>query len=74
MEFPLPIKGESHGFPVDKNPPLTSGYLNNVRATDVLEKRIRIGQRPGQDKWGNGDQIGGAEQPLVFLCIVSKAV
>ena len=72
MEFQLPIKGESHGFPVDKGEQLTSGYMNNVRAVDVLEKRIRIGQRPGQDKWGNGDQIGGAAQPVVFLCIVSK--
>lgn len=66
-----PIRGISKGFPVDKEPPLTSGYMNNVRPTDVLEKRIRLGQRPGLDKWGAGTLIGAAEQPVVCICVVS---
>jgi len=72
MEFPLPIKGVAYGLPVDKASPATSGYMNNCRPVDTLEKRLRIGQRPGLDKWGNGDQIGSAEQPVVAMCIVSS--
>lgn len=64
MEFSLPIKGVSEGFPIDKSPPLTSGYMNNIRAIDVLEKRVRIGQRPGQDK-AYAQQIGGAASAVV---------
>jgi len=70
MEIPLPIKGESHGFPVDKSPPLTSGCMNNVRAIDVLEGRVRIGQRPGQDKLYS-QQIGGASSPVVAITQVT---
>ena len=65
-EFSLPIKGVSFGFPVDKSPPLTSGYANNFRATGVLEKKIRVGQRPGQDK-AYTEQIGGAANPVVAI-------
>jgi len=71
-EFLLPIKGISYGFRPDKAPPLTSHYMNNVRPIDVLEKRVRIGQRPGLDKWGDGDQIGAAEQPVVAMTIVTS--
>jgi len=74
MEFILPVKGYSEAAAVDKSPPLTSGDMNNVRPTDVMERRLRIGQRPGLDKWGNGDQIGAAEQPVVAMCIVSAVV
>jgi hypothetical protein len=70
MEFMLPIKGISEGFPVDKSPPLTTGYANNIRAVDVLEKRVRIGQRPGQDKVYT-QQIGGAALPVVAICSVT---
>lgn len=68
--FP-PIKGISKGLPVDKEEVTTSGYMSNVRPTDVLEKRIRLGQRPGLDKWGAGTQIGASEQPVVTMCIVA---
>ena len=74
MKIPLPIKGKASGLPVEDNPPATSGHLNNVRPRDVLENRIRIGQRPGLDKWGAGTQIGGAEQPVVDICVVSSVV
>lgn len=67
--FP-PIKGISKGLPVDKEEVTTSGYMNNVRPTDVLEKRIRLGQRPGLDKWST-NQIGASEQPIVAMCIVA---
>jgi hypothetical protein len=48
--------------------------MNNVRPVDVLEKRVRIGQRPGQAKWGNGTQIGTAEQPIVAMCFVNSVI
>jgi hypothetical protein len=54
--------------------PAFSEYMNNVRPLDPLEKRIRIGQRPGLDKWGAGTQIGAAEQPVVAMCTVSTVV
>lgn len=71
-EFLLPIKGVSYGFRLDKTPPMTSHYSNNVRAVDVLEKKVRVSQRPGLDKWGDGDQVGGSENPVVAMCIVSS--
>lgn len=69
-EFSLPIKGVSFGFPIDKSPPLTSGYANNFRAIDVLEKRVRIGQRPGQDK-AYDQQIGGAASAVIAIIQVT---
>lgn len=45
--------------------------MNNVRPVDVLERQLRLGQRPGLDKWGSGTQIGAAEQPVVAVCLVS---
>jgi hypothetical protein len=65
-EFSLPIKGVSYGFPVDKSPPLTSGYANNFRAICVLEGRVRVCQRPGQDK-AYDQQIGGGASPIVAI-------
>ncbi len=66
-----PIRGISKGLPVDKEPPTTSGHMLNVRPIDTLERRLRLGQRPGLDKWGAGTQIGAAEQPVVALVIVA---
>ena len=71
QELIPPIKGVSKGLPVDKEHPTTSGYMNNVRPIDTLERRLRLGQRPGLDKWGAGVQIGAAEQPVVAMCIVA---
>jgi len=69
IAFNLPIRGLHKGGAVEQSPAMTSGHMNNVRARDVLENKVRIGQRPGLDKWGDGDQVGAAEQPVV--CIVS---
>lgn len=70
-EFQLPVKGISYGFPVDKSPPLTSGFANNFRAIGVLEKRVRICQRPGQSKVYPDQQIGGAASPVVAIIQVT---
>ncbi|KKK68801.1 hypothetical protein LCGC14_2940440, partial [marine sediment metagenome] len=45
-----------------------------VRPVDVQEKRVRIGQRPGLDKWGNGTQVGAAEQPIVAMTFVNSVI
>ena len=71
-EFDLPIRGVSKGFPSDKSDTLGSEHMNNVRAIDTLEHKIRIGQRPALDKWGAGTQIGDAENPVVAICTVSS--
>ena len=71
IELTPPIKGVSKGLPVDKETPTTSGYMSNVRPVDAQERRLRLGQRPGLDKWGAGTQIGAAEQPVVAMCTVS---
>jgi hypothetical protein len=71
IELTPPIKGISKGLPVDKEPPTTSGFMNNVRPVDVLERQLRLGQRPGLSKWST-DQIGAAEQPVVAMCIVAS--
>ena len=71
IELTPPIKGVSKGLPVDKEQPTTSGYMNNVRPVDTLEKQLRLAQRPALDKWGAGTQIGDAEIPVVAMCIVA---
>lgn len=70
MEFVLPIKGESVALPTDKEAQGTSGHLSNVRPTDIFERKIRIGQRPGLKKLYS-EQIGGAVAPIVALLSVT---
>lgn len=69
--FPLPIKGFSEGLDVKDSPPNTSGYMNNVIVVDVLERRLRLGQRPGVDKKYT-QQIAGVSGPIVALCSVTS--
>ena len=65
-EFPLPILGVNYGLPVDKTPQSNSGYMNNVFPRDTLERRIRLGQRPGMDKLYS-QQIGGVDNPIIAV-------
>ena len=74
MELLPPIKGLFRGTLLGHAPELTSESMNNVRPVDSLEKRIRIGQRPGLDKWGTGTQVGAAEQPVVAMCFVNSVL
>lgn len=71
QELVPPIKGILKGLASNETPNEYSEYMSNVRPIDVLENKFRIGQRPGLDKWGNGDQIGAAENPVVAMCTVS---
>ena len=74
MEILPPIRGLFRGSLTGHAPELTSESMNNVRPVDVQEKRVRIGQRPGLDKWGNGTQVGAAEQPVVAITFVSSVI
>jgi len=70
MNFPLPISGLHKGFAPEETPERFSPDMNNVRPVDVLEARIRLGQRPGLKKWAVAN-IGGDNQPIVELGVVS---
>ena len=67
----FPIKGEVKSSPAGLGDNSSSQSLKNVRPQEVLTGRLRGGQRPGLDKWGAGVQIGGAEQPVVAMCVVA---
>lgn len=69
MEIPFPINGVHRGNPSSKQQAGTTYKMQNMRP--FHEGRLRGGQRPGMVKWGDGDQIGGAEQPVVAICSVS---
>lgn len=70
VNVPLPIKGINRGLPAASSPAEYSSYMNNVRPTDVLEGKLRLGQRPGLSKWST-TQIGDADNPIVDIGSVS---
>ena len=72
MVILFPIKGIHRGGVTSLLPPLTCADMNNMRPYDTLDKRARGGQRPGLKKWGDGDQIGDTELPVVAMCIVTS--
>lgn len=72
MEIKFPKGGLNKGTASVDQPIDTSPDMNNVRLYDTLDNKARGGQRPGLDKWGNGDQIGGSEQPVVAMIVVSS--
>jgi len=70
QEINLPLGGQSEGFQPDKQPTATSGYMNNCRPRDVLENKLRIGQRPGLKK-AYSQQIGGAAKPVIQILSIT---
>jgi len=74
MEILPPVKGIFRGGLSGHAPELTTEIMNNVRPRDTAEKKIRIGQRPGLAKWGAGNQVGGVEQPVVFITSVTSVI
>ncbi len=46
----FPVKGINKSRVPEDQPEMTSPDMNNVRAFDVLDERIRGGQRPGMAK------------------------
>lgn len=73
LEFPLPMRGLSEGLPVGDEQDGTSGYMLNVRPRDVLEGRLRIGQRPGLKK-AYSQQIGGASSPIIWIGSITSVL
>ena len=71
MRIPFPFNGIDKGRAAHLQELGTTSDMNNVRPYDTLNNRARGGQRPGLDKWGDGDQIGAAEQPVVAMVTVS---
>ncbi len=69
-EIPLPLRGINFSYPLDKQDASSSPYMDNVRPFDTLERRIRLGQRPGMDKMYS-QQIGGATFPVVWVGLVT---
>ena len=69
-DFQLPIKGYSLKVPSNKQPPLTTGYMDNIYPFGTLEGLLRLVQRPGTDK-AYAAQIGGAEAPTVVLLSIT---
>ncbi len=64
-----PIRGFYRGSLLGHAPDLTTEVMNNCRTRGTLEKRLRIGKRPGLNK-RYAQQIGGAAQPIVNLVVV----
>jgi hypothetical protein len=68
-ELPFPIGGLHEGLSLEKQPPITSPYLKNVRPYDVTEERARGGQRPALIE-AYETQIGG-EHPVIGMCAIT---
>jgi len=66
QEIQPPLGGYSEGFPVEQQQQATSGYMKNCRPRDVLEGKLRIGQRPGLKK-AYSEKISGEAAPIVWL-------
>lgn len=68
----FPLLGLNKGRVTSQQPFATASRMLNIRLYDVLDNRARGGQRPGLTAWGNGDLIGGSNQPVVAMCVVSS--
>lgn len=65
MEISFPFAGLHEGMAAERQPPVTSPFLMNVRPFDVDEERGRGGQRPGVDK-AYTTRIG-EDYPVLFI-------
>jgi len=70
MQFQPPINGVSKAMSPDQQPPMTTAYMQNVFPVDTLERRVRLGQRPGLERMYT-QQIGGAANPIVAICKIT---
>jgi hypothetical protein len=73
-ELKFPVKGINKNWANSEQPPVTSPDMNNVRPYGTAEARLRGGQRPGLDKWGDGDQVAGAANPVLHILQVTLMV
>ena len=71
LNIGFPLQGLDKGRSTTDQPTMTTPACLNVRPFDTDDKRLRGGQRPGLDKWANGDLLGGG-QPVVFITSVAS--
>ena len=69
LKLSFPMAGVNLNYAASTQPPDTSPRMNNVRPREVLENRVRGGQRPGLEKQ-YGQQLG-AGKPVVAICQVT---
>ena len=69
----FPIRGINKSRLPDEQPEATSPGLNNMRAFDIADDRVRGGQRPGMAKRYTQKIINPAlgTGPVVAMCEVS---
>ena len=67
----FPVRGIHRGYPTSLQPRETTCDCRNVRPSAL--GRVQGTQRPALVKWST-DQIGAAEQPVVWLISVSSVV
>ena len=69
----FPIRGISKSRVPEDQPKATSPDMNNVRPFDVLDERIRGGQRPGMVKRYSErvTNVAAGTGPVVGMCEVS---
>lgn len=72
MILRFPLKGVNRGLATVIESSEYTFDLNNVRPVDTLDNRMRGGQRPPARMWGNSSQVGGAEQPVVEMCVIQS--
>jgi hypothetical protein len=70
VKIPIPKRGINKGMPISEMPQEYSSNMNNVRVRDVLEGRVRVGQRPAIVKWST-DLVGGSTLPVCAMCSVT---
>jgi hypothetical protein len=73
MKIPFPISGLSAGSPAAEQPLTTSFSLQNVRAFDVTDERLRGGQRDGTSL-AYTTQIAGAFPVISIDAIVTTYI
>jgi hypothetical protein len=67
FEVSIPIQGINKAFAVEMQSPTTCGDMLNVRPKDVLERRVRIGKRPGMAKAYSQQISSNINFPVVRL-------
>ncbi len=66
VNIQFPFEGVDKGRAASNQSLTTSPDMSNMRVFDVLDNRARGGQRPGLAK-RYSEQIGGAENPIVWI-------
>ena len=68
----FPIRGINKSRLPDEQPEATSPDMNNMRVFDVLDERIRGGQRPGMAKRYSQQILNVSDYgPIVAMCSVT---